>query len=120
LWLESSEPRRSGEMNYFLMVHDMLNKLFIAIATLLAGMHIALAEVDVNKGDQSALDGVKGLGPNTSKAILAERSKGGSFKDWPDFQARVKGIREKSAMKLSDAGLTVNGLSKSTKLPASK
>lgn len=98
----------------------MLKKIFIGIATLLAGMQIALAEVDVNKGDRAALDGVKGLGPTTSKAILAERSKGGSFKDWPDFQARVKGIREKSAMKLSDAGLTVNGLSKSAKVPVSK
>jgi competence protein ComEA len=107
-------------MSYFLTAHDMFKKIFIAIATLLAGMHLALAEVEVNKSDQSALDGVKGLGPTTSKAILAERSKGGSFKDWPDFQARVKGIREKSAMKLSDAGLTVNGLSKSAKIPVSK
>lgn len=76
-------------------------------------MGFALAAVDVNTGDQAALDGIKGLGPSSSKAIIAERLKGGKFKDWPDFQARVKGIREKSAIKLSDAGLTVNGLSKS-------
>lgn len=91
----------------------MLKKLLVVFVTLFVSMGFTLADVDVNTGDQAALDGVKGLGPSTSKAIMAERSKGGSFKDWPDFQARVKGIREKSANKLSDAGLTVNGLSKS-------
>jgi competence protein ComEA len=65
--------------------------------------------VDVNKADQAALDGIKGLGPKTSKAILDERKKGGEFKDWADFESRVKGIGEKSAMRLSQAGLTVNG-----------
>lgn len=100
----------------------MLKKLVIVIG-LFASMGFVIADVDVNKGDQAAFDGVKGLGPSTSKAIIAERNKGGSFQDWPDFQARVKGIGEKSAIKLSDAGLTVNGLSKSaatanTKLPA--
>ncbi|MES2048555.1 MAG: helix-hairpin-helix domain-containing protein [Pseudomonadota bacterium] len=91
----------------------MLKKLLIAIVTLFASMGFALADVDVNKGDQAAFDGIKGLGPSTSKAIIAARSKRGNFKDWPDFQIRVKGIGEKSAVKLSDAGLTVNGQSKS-------
>lgn len=91
----------------------MLKKILIASVFLCTGMGFALADVDVNTGNQAALDGVKGLGPSSSKAIIAERSKGGNFKDWLDFQARVKGVREKSAIKLSDAGLTVNGLSKS-------
>lgn len=91
----------------------MFKKFLVVILALFAYIGLALADVDVNTGDQSALDGIKGLGPSSSKAILAERSRGGSFKDWPDFQSRVKGIREKSAIKLSDAGLTVNGLSKS-------
>jgi competence protein ComEA len=43
-----------------------------------------------------------------SKAILDERSKG-EFKDWADFQKRVKGVGEKKAVKLSEAGLQVNG-----------
>ena len=68
----------------------------------------AFAEVDVNKGDQAALDGIKGIGPAMSKRILDERKKG-DFKDWGDLESRVKGIREKSATKLSEAGLTVNG-----------
>jgi competence protein ComEA len=31
------------------------------------------------------------------------------FKDWADFTSRVKGIGDKRAAKLSEAGLTVNG-----------
>jgi competence protein ComEA len=87
----------------------MLKKLLLALAVLIATMGFAFAQVDVNKADQAALDSVKGIGPKTSKAILDERKKGGDFKDWADFEKRVKGIGEKSAVKLSKAGLTVNG-----------
>jgi competence protein ComEA len=102
----------------------MVKKFFISVLTLFASMGFALAGVDVNAADQAALDGIKGLGPSSSKAIIAERSEGGEFKDWLDFQTRVKGIREKSAVKLSEAGLTVNGQSKSASassgVPSSK
>lgn len=87
----------------------MFKKIVFAVVTLLATMSFAFADVDVNKGDQAALDGIKGLGPAKSKAIIEERTKGGSFKDWADFEKRVKGVGEKSAVKLSEAGLTVNG-----------
>ncbi|MBC3807590.1 helix-hairpin-helix domain-containing protein [Undibacterium seohonense] len=90
----------------------MLKKIIFAVAALVASISFAFADVDVNKADQAALDGVKGIGPAKSKAILAERTKGGNFKDWADFESRVKGIGEKNAIKLSDAGLTVNGQAK--------
>jgi len=89
----------------------MIKKLLLAVATLVAAMSFAFAQVDVNKADAAALDAVKGIGPSTSKAILEERKKG-EFKDWADFEQRVKGIGEKSALKLSAAGLQVNGKSK--------
>ncbi|HEV2611393.1 MAG TPA: DUF655 domain-containing protein [Noviherbaspirillum sp.] len=90
----------------------MLKKLLLAVAALVATMGFAFAQVDVNKADQAALDGLKGVGPKMSKAILDERQKGGQFKDWNDLEQRVKGIGGKSSLKLSDAGLTVNGQSK--------
>lgn len=92
----------------------MLKKLLLAVATLVVTMGFAFAQVDVNKADQAALDGLKGVGPKMSKAILDERKKGGEFKDWNDLEQRVKGIGGKSSLKLSDAGLTVNGQSKAT------
>lgn len=91
----------------------MLKKLFFAVAALMFSMGFAFADVDVNKGDQAALDGIKGLGPAKSKAIIDERTKNGSFKDWADFESRVKGIGDKTGTKLSEAGLTVNGQAKS-------
>lgn len=87
----------------------MLKKLLFAVAAFVVSTGFAFAQVEVNKADQAALDGVKGIGPAMSKTILDERKKGGDFKDWPDLEGRVKGIREKKATKLSDAGLTVNG-----------
>lgn len=88
----------------------MIKKLMLAVATLVASMGIAFAQVDVNKADAAALDSVKGVGPAMSKQILDER-KNGEFKDWADFQKRVKGVGDKRAAKLSEAGLQVNGKS---------
>jgi len=90
----------------------MLKKLCMALAVLAATMGFAYAEVDVNKADQAALDGINGIGPAISKRIIEERKKGGNFKDWADFENRVKGIGEKTTLKLSQAGLVVNGKAK--------
>jgi competence protein ComEA len=86
----------------------MFKKILLAIATLVAMTSFAFAQVDVNKADQAALDSIKGIGPAKTKAILEERKKG-DFKDWADFEQRVKGIGGKNAIKLSQAGLLVNG-----------
>ena len=90
----------------------MLKKLGLALIATIVTMGAAFADVDVNQADQAALDGIKGLGPAKSKLILAERTKNGRFKDWADFQSRVKGIGDKSSTALSQAGLTINGQAK--------
>lgn len=89
----------------------MLKKLLLAVAAVVATTGIAFAQVDINKADQAALDTVKGIGPAKSKAILEERAKG-EFKDWGDFEKRVKGVGDKNAARLSEAGLQVNGKSR--------
>lgn len=85
----------------------MFKKLALA-AFLFTNFHLAFAQVDVNKADQAALDGIRGVGPKLTSAILEERKKG-EFKDWRDLENRVKGVGGKSAVRLSNAGLTVNG-----------
>jgi competence protein ComEA len=90
----------------------MLKKTLLFILSFFAATALAWAEVDVNKADQAALDGVRGIGPSMSKRILEERQKGGAFKDWADLEKRVKGIKDKAAVKLSANGLTVNGQAK--------
>lgn len=90
----------------------MIKKLILALAMSVATMGMALAQVDVNKADQAALESIKGLGPALSRKILDARQDGGNFKDWNDLEARVKGIKDKSALRLSEAGLTVAGKSR--------
>ncbi|WP_306391192.1 ComEA family DNA-binding protein [Telluria beijingensis] len=99
----------------------MIKKLILAVAALVASAGFAFAQVDVNKADAAALDGVKGVGPSMSKNILDERAKG-EFKDWTDLQGRIKGLGDKKAAKLSEAGLVVNGKGKegATAAPAAK
>jgi competence protein ComEA len=90
----------------------MFKKLLLACLAFIMTMGLAFADVEVNKADQAALDGVKGIGPTISKAIIAERTKNGDFKDWADLQKRVKGIGDKNSAKFSQAGLVVNGQAK--------
>ena len=84
----------------------MFKKFLTFLATL--SLITAFAAVDVNKATDAELDSVKGIGPVTTKLIVAER-KNGDFKSWQDFIGRVKGIGDRSAAKLSASGLTVGG-----------
>jgi len=77
--------------------------LLLSLATTLA-----MAAVDVNTASEADLDSIKGIGPGTSGKMI-ELRKAGKFKDWPDLIARVPGIGEKRAARLSAEGLTVNG-----------
>ena len=79
---------------------------FFAAMSLVA----AFAAVDVNKSSEAELDSIKGIGPATSKQIIAERKKA-EFKNWDDLISRVKGLGDKTAAKLSEGGLTVGGAS---------
>jgi competence protein ComEA len=68
----------------------------------------AMAAADANKAALEDLRTVKGIGPSIAERILDERKKG-SFKDWPDFIGRIKGIGDGNAAKFSANGLTING-----------
>jgi competence protein ComEA len=93
----------------------MLKKMFAALAMLCAAA--SFAAVDVNKATAADLDGIKGVGPAMSTRILDAR-KQGEFKDWADLMQRVKGVKDKTAEKLSGEGLTVNGKAFSAPAPA--
>lgn len=86
----------------------MFKKLFAFFAAM--SLVAAFAAVDVNKGSEAELDSIKGIGPATSKQIMAERKKA-EFKNWDDLISRVKGMGDKTAAKLSEGGLTVGGAS---------
>ncbi len=84
----------------------MFKKLFAIVVMCWAAM--AFAAVDANKATEAELTTVKGIGPAMSTKIVQERKKA-PFKDWNDLKSRVKGIGDKTALKLSEGGLTVNG-----------
>lgn len=78
---------------------------------------LCLAATEINQASEAELDGLKGIGPSLSGRILQAREKG-PFQDWSDLMRRVKGIRPKSAQQLSEAGLTVNGVTYAPAAPA--
>jgi competence protein ComEA len=80
--------------------------LLAALLLLFAG---AASAVDANHGNRAQLEQLRGVGPPLAEAILVERERAGPFKDWSDLMARVKGIRDARAAKLSEAGLRVAG-----------
>ncbi len=81
-----------------------MKTLLSALLLLLAGSAFA---VDANTANRAQLEQLRHVGPPLADAILVARDKDGSFKDWADLMARVRGIRDAKAGKLSEAGLTV-------------
>lgn len=64
--------------------------------------------VELNRANQAELEMVRGVGPQLSERILAERGLG-RFQGWEDFIARMKGVGPSSAARLSAAGLRIGG-----------
>ena len=79
-----------------------------ALALLMAFAGSAWA-LDANTANRAQLEQLRHIGPPLADAILVARDKDGAFKDWADLMARVRGIRQAKASKLSEAGLTVGG-----------
>ncbi len=84
----------------------MLKKLMVFVAAL--SIASVFAAVDVNQASEAELDGIKGIGPATTRTIIAEREKA-EFRSWDDFIKRIKGMGGKNAIKFSLDGLTVGG-----------
>lgn len=64
--------------------------------------------VELNRANQAELEMVRGVGPQLSERILAERELG-RFQGWEDFIARMKGVGPSSAARLSAGGLRIGG-----------
>ena len=62
--------------------------------------------LDIAQARELDLDGLRGLGPATTRIILQERERR-PFKDWKDLMQRTPGIGPKKAAQLSGQGLRV-------------
>jgi competence protein ComEA len=61
--------------------------------------------VEVNTASRAQLESVPGIGPQLADRLLTARP----FANWPDLLRRVKGLGRGGALKLSAAGLRVDG-----------
>lgn len=75
---------------------------------LLAGSMACAQTLDLERVREADLDGLRGLGPATTRLILAERERQ-PFQDWKDLMKRAPGVGPKKAAQLSDQGLRVQG-----------
>ena len=85
-------------------------RLFALLLGLCAAVNPAFA-LDVNKANLEDLQTVEGVGPVIAKRIVDERRRGGQFSSKEDLIARVKGVGDKTAGKIT-AG---SGLKKGSK-----
>lgn len=68
-------------------------------------MGVALA-LDLNTATEAELDGLSGVGPAFTARVMQARAER-PFQDWADFIRRVKGVRERTAWRLSQQGARI-------------
>jgi competence protein ComEA len=91
-----------------------------ATAIVLGLVSAGASALDIQQATEAELDSLRGLGPSLTAKVLAARAEK-PFDSWADLMQRVNGIREAMAQRLSDQGLTVQGLAyKSAHKPAHK
>ena len=69
---------------------------------------VAAQTIELERAREIDLDGLRGLGPSTTRRILEERERQ-PFRDWKDLMQRTPGIGPKKAIQLSEQGLRVQG-----------
>jgi len=79
-----------------------------ALGLLLAVRLASAQTLDIAQAREIDLDGLRGLGPATTRQILQERDRM-PFRDWQDLMQRSPGIGPKKAAQLSAQGLRVQG-----------
>ncbi|MBE34638.1 MAG: competence protein ComE [Opitutaceae bacterium] len=67
---------------------------------------VAFASADLNSATEKVLKSLPGIGKVTAKAIVAEREANGEFTSLKNLSKRVKGVGNKTVMKLEAAGVT--------------
>ena len=79
----------------------------LALGLLLASA-TAAQTLELDRAREIDLDGLRGLGPASTRKILQERQRQ-PFEDWQDLMRRVPGIGPAKAADLSKQGLRVQG-----------
>ncbi|GEM_PF-2744397 len=81
-------------------------KYFLLLSVFLSS---AVYAVDLNSASREQLVSIKGIGLKTAENIIRERQRAGPFLSRQDLSLRVKGVGDKRANKLFEAGLQIKG-----------
>jgi competence protein ComEA len=81
----------------------LLHLSLIVSGHLCAGTAWAL---DLNTATEAELDGLSGFGPAFTARVMQARAEH-PFHNWADFMRRVKGVRERTAWRLSQQGARI-------------
>lgn len=76
--------------------------------------------VNINSASVELLQNIKGIGPTRAKAIVEERERNGTFVNQEDLNIRVKGIGQKTIEKMTESGLTFDGVEPVTRAKSIK
>ena len=87
-------------------LHKFFSLVFFSAFLLTTSIAIAQT-VNVNTGTKTELQTITGIGEKTAQRIIEERKRGGSFESVEDFTLRIKGLGQKRAAKLLEAGLFI-------------
>jgi competence protein ComEA len=71
--------------------------------------------VNINSASVEILQNVKGIGPARAKAIVEERERNGAYVSSEDLNIRIKGIGTKTIEKMTESGLTFDGVEPMTR-----
>jgi DNA uptake protein ComE-like DNA-binding protein len=90
----------------------LARSLAAALVALTVGVIAGRAQaLEINQADRAQLEQLNGIGVALAERILAERERGGAFRDWADLERRIKGLRGVRSERLAAQGVTVNGQS---------
>lgn len=87
----------------------MRSRSSLLAAAFALGVAASAAAFEINQADRAQLEQLNGVGVALAERILVERERAGPFRDWSDFERRVKGIRGARSDRLAGQGVTVNG-----------
>ena len=87
----------------------MIKKLMLAVATLVASMGFAFAQVDVNKADAAALDSAEGRRSGHVEGDPGRAQQGRSVQGLGRFPEAREGCGRQERRPAVEAGLQVNG-----------
>jgi competence protein ComEA len=94
----------------FTLFHNDAKYLKNIFCVVLMGIMLSLGSLSfaetINQVSLETLQNIKGVGKSKAQKIITERQRGGNFQNAADLRQRVKGVGEKTILKMEQAGIS--------------